>query len=186
MVVETCPSCDRTDVGDGRSCPSCGQVLRAPKGVKLASFEQRLKGFMLDGFVLFAAGIVGLLFLIELLDILFEPPNLLVIVLVVVGGGPFGIWSLWWLLILNRSQTPGKQLAGTRVMNAATGEPAGPVRTFFRELVAKSVTGFVFGWFFAIHILWALWDPDRQSLYDKFAGTVVVDDREYRRQQAAI
>ena len=183
-LVETCPSCNRSDVGDGRFCRSCGQMLRAPKGVKLASFEQRLKGFIVDGFALFTAAIVGLIFLLELLDV-FDLNNVLLAVLIVISGGLFGIWALWWLLILNQSQTPGKQLAGTRVMEADTGQPAGLVRTIFRESVAKTATAIVFGWFFAIHVLWALWDPDRKGLYDKIAGTVVVDDREYRRQQAA-
>ena len=182
MTESKCPSCGRTDLGDGRFCPGCRQMLNAPKGVRLASYEQRLRGFIVDGFVLFVALIVGVFAVVELFDIVIEPPNLLVIALVVMAGGLFGLWSLWWLLVLNSSQTPGKQLAGIRVMNATTGEPAGFVRTFFRESIAKSLTGAVFGWFFGMHILWALWDPDRQGLYDKFAGTVVVDDKEYRLQ----
>ena len=182
MTDVRCPSCGRSDVGEGRFCPGCRQMLNAPKGIRLASYEQRLRGFVVDGFVLFVALVVGLLFLIDVFNILFEPPNLLVIVSLVIGGGLFGLWSLWGLLVLNSSQTPGKQLAGIRIMNAATGEPAGLMRTFFRESVAKSLTGAVFGWFFGMHILWALWDPDRQGLYDKFAGTVVVDDKKFRLQ----
>ena len=108
--------------------------------------------------------------------------NTLVAVLVVVGGGLFGIWALWWLVVISLGQIPGKRLAGVRVMNAATGEPAGPVRTFFRESVAKVGTGVVFGWFFGVHVLWALLDIDRQTLYDKVADTVVVDDREHQLQ----
>ena len=181
MTEAKCPSCGRSDVGEGRFCPGCRQMLNAPKGVRLASYEQRLRGFIVDGFVLFAALIVGIVLLLLLLDV-FDLNIVFVILLVVVGGGPFGLWSLWWLLILNNSQTPGKQLAGTRVTNAVTGEPAGFARTFFRESVAKSLTGAVFGWFFGIHVFWALWDPDRQALYDKVAGTVVVDDKEYRLQ----
>jgi uncharacterized RDD family membrane protein YckC len=112
-------------------------MLAAPKGVRLASYEQRLKAVMVDAPVLFAAAIAGLVFLIDILGFLFDVNNTLVVVLLVVGGGLLGIWALWWLLVINRSQTPGKQVAGIRVMNAATGEPAGPVRTFFRESVAK-------------------------------------------------
>ena len=182
MTDIACPSCGRADVGEGRFCRGCRQMLNAPEGVRLASFEQRIRGFMVDAPVLFLVAFAGLLLLIEVFDILIEPPNLLVIAAVVIAGGLFGLWTLWWLIILNQSQTPGKQLAGTRVLNAATGEPAGPVRTFVRESVAKSVTAIVFGWFFGLHVLWLLWDPDRQGLYDKFAGTVVVDDREHRLQ----
>ena len=184
MADRTCPSCNSSDVGEGRFCAECGQMLSAPNGVRLASYEQRVKAFVVDGTVLFAGLIVGLLFLIDVIGI-FNLPNVLVGVLIVLAGGLSGIWALWWLLVLNSSQTPGKQLAGTRVMNAATGEPAGPVRTFLRESVAKMLTATVFGWFFGIHVLWALWDPDRQGLYDKFAGTVVVDDRQYRLQASS-
>ena len=176
MADERCPSCNRDDVGRGRFCQGCGQMLSAPRGVRIASYEQRIRGFIVDGFVLFAAIIVGIILLLLLLDV-FDLNIVLVIVLVVIGGGPFGVWSLWWLTILNGGQTPGKQLAGIRVVDYE-GNPAGFVRTFFRESVAKTITGIVFGWLFAVHILWALWDPDRQGLYDKFAGTLVVDDRE--------
>ena len=181
MEDRRCPACNESDVGEGRFCQAYGQMLAAPKGIRVASYEQRFRAFVVDAPVLFLAGIAGLVFLIEVLNILFEPNNLLVIVLVVIGGGPFGIWGLCWLLILNRSQTPGKQLAGIRVMNAATADPAGPIRTIFRESVAKMSTGVVFGWFFAIHILWALADTDRQTIYDKVAGTVIVDDQDYQR-----
>ena len=182
MTDVKCPACDRSDVGEGRFCQACGQMLAAPKGVRLASYEQRLKAVMVDAPVLFVAAIAGLVFLIDVLGFFFDVNNTLVALLVVVGGGLFGIWALWWLVVISLGQTPGKRLAGIRVMNAATGEPAGPVRTFFRESVAKMGTGAVFGWFFGVHVLWALLDIDRQTLYDKVADTVVVDDREHQLQ----
>ena len=179
MTEQNCPSCNRSDVGEGRFCRECGQMLIAPAGIRLASLGQRLAGFVLDGFVLSAAAVSGLVFLIDVLGI-FNLPNLLVGALLLVSGGLFGVWAVWWLAVITRSQTPGKQITGTRVVDAATGEPAGLVRTLFRESVAKMGTATVLGWFFGIHVLWILWDVDRQGLYDKIAGTVVVDDREYR------
>ena len=181
MAERTCRACDRRDLGEGIFCTSCGQMMAAPKGVKLASYGQRLVAVMVDAPVLFIAVVVGLLFLIDILDILFDVNNTLMAVLIVLSGGLFGIWALWWLVVINRSQTPGKQVAGVRIMNAATGQPAGPVRTFLRESVAKTGTGIMFGWLFGAHILWAAIDIDRQTLYDKVADTVVVDDREYQR-----
>ena len=101
----------------------------------------------------------------------------MVLCLVTLGVG----WLIWQLIVLSYGQTPGKQLVGIRA-SKDSGEPAGWGRTFLREFVAKLITSLLVGWFFSIHMLWALWDKDRQALYDKLAGTVVVDDREYRRQ----
>jgi uncharacterized RDD family membrane protein YckC len=42
-------------------------------------------------------------------------------------------------------------------------------RGFLRALLA-----IIFGAFFALGYLWALWDPNGQTLHDKFAGTLVI------------
>jgi len=88
-------------------------------------------------------------------------------------------YLIWWLIVLARGQTPGKQLIGIRAWDV-NGTPSGWGRTFLREFIAKLITHFVVGWFFYVDTLWMLWDRDRQALYDKLAGTVVVDDRVYR------
>lgn len=88
-------------------------------------------------------------------------------------------YLIWWLIVLERGQTPGKQLLGIRAMKD-NGEPSRWGRTFLREFVVK---GIIFGLLAAITAsvvvwwldnLWALWDRDRQALHDKVAGTVVV------------
>lgn len=84
----------------------------------------------------------------------------------------FIVYFIWWLIVLERGQTPGKQLLGIRAMKD-NGEPSRWGRTFLREFVVK---GIIFGlpvvsW---LDNLWALWDRDRQALHDKVAGTVVV------------
>lgn len=89
-------------------------------------------------------------------------------------------WFIWWLIVMAQGQTPGKQIVGIRVYHDH-GVPAGWGRTFLREFVAKAITGFIVGWFFSIDRLWALWDQDRQALYDKISSTIVVDDREMTR-----
>ena len=93
-------------------------------------------------------------------------------------------WLIWWLIALGNGQTPGKQILGIRVYTA-TGEPASWGRTFFRELIAKLITGILVGWIVFIDRLWALWDKDKQALYDKMAGTIVVDDKASGSQMAA-
>ncbi len=42
----------------------------------------------------------------------------------------------------------------------------------FREVIAKFIVGFAL---LGLGVWWMLWDQDRQALYDKFAGMLVVD-----------
>lgn len=87
-------------------------------------------------------------------------------------------YLIWWLIVLERGQTPGKQLLGIRAMKD-NGQPSRWGRTFLREFVVKGV---IFGLLAAITAsvvwwldnLWPLWDRDHQALHDKVAGTVVV------------
>ena len=110
MAQMSCVSCNRTDVGEGRFCRWCGQMLIGPIGVKLAGIGQRLLAYILDVLLLFLTLFLGYL--------------------------------IWWLIVLARGQTPGKQLVGIRVWDAS-GTPAGWGRTFLREFIAKLITHFV-------------------------------------------
>lgn len=69
-------------------------------------------------------------------------------------------------------QTWGKKLAGIRVIRE-TGEPLGYTRAFLRWATAIGLT-------IAllipnlIDVLWPLWDPKKQALRDKVAGSIVI------------
>lgn len=99
-------------------------------------------------------------------------------------------------------QTLGKRLLGLRVVAVdPAGEPIQLPRAIWRALInnvgyqlpaffflllAINVwVDFLFGLFLTwigvlLSYLWAIWDhPLHQSVHDRFAGTVVVDDREY-------
>ena len=75
-----------------------------------------------------------------------------------------------------KSATPGKLLVGLRVRRWAEAGPLGS------GVVARRLLGFqvasqvpTFGGIYAIFdVLWPLWDPRRQALHDKIAGTCVV------------
>ncbi len=87
-------------------------------------------------------------------------------------------YIIWWLIVLDKGQTPGKQLVGIRAVSE-NGEPARWGRTFLREFVVKElVFGFLgvltIGVAWLLDFLWALWDEDRQTLHDKMAATFVV------------
>ena len=68
--------------------------------------------------------------------------------------------------------TVGKQLVGTRLVGARTGQPVGAGRSFLRQLahVLDSLPCYL-GW------LWPLWDPRSQTFADKLTETVVVRQR---------
>jgi uncharacterized RDD family membrane protein YckC len=91
----------------------------------------------------------------------------------VVGG--FGLWlglSALYHVYLGGvvGQTPGKRLAGLRVISIR-GTTPGPLRAAGRFLALIASVGPVgLGW------IWALFDRERRGLHDHLAGTHVVID----------
>ena len=92
-------------------------------------------------------------------------------------------YIVWWLIVLGRGQTPGKQIVGIRVIKD-NGEPSGWGYTFLREFVIKALlVGFLsdatFGIGRLVDYLWPLWDraEKMQTLHDKLLGTLVVLNR---------
>ena len=80
--------------------------------------------------------------------------------------------------VLNGSemgQTFGKRALGIQVRDAASGGPIGADRAGLRYIVVGlfRIIPF-FGLFTLLDGLWPLWDPRRQALHDKIAGSVVV------------
>lgn len=82
-------------------------------------------------------------------------------------------WVIWALIVHKDGQTPGKRLMGMRIVRTDTGVAASWGYTFLREWIVKSFIGNIT---LGIGYLWILWDKDRQTLYDKVMGTIVVDD----------
>ena len=81
-------------------------------------------------------------------------------------------YVIWWLIVLSRGQTPGKQLLGIRAVKR-NGSPAGWGITFIREIVKYIAHSFVIG-FFADVILLLMDDEQHRSLSDRVADTVIV------------
>jgi uncharacterized RDD family membrane protein YckC len=90
-------------------------------------------------------------------------------------------WLIWSLIVWNKSQTPGKQLLKMKTVKIDTGERATYGTMALRELVGKWLIVDAAIWslcFVAALVLdfMLLWDKDRQELWDKIAGTIIVDD----------
>jgi uncharacterized RDD family membrane protein YckC len=145
--VTVCPNCGQAWTG-AQSCTFCGQVWGLPKGIVLASAGRRLGGYLLEG--------------------------LLIVCTLVIG------WIIWTLIVWAHGQTPAKQLLGMRVVRLDTRAHAGWGRMFLRDILGKFVVWFVGALLLGIGAIvadcWLLWDKDKQELWDKIAGTVVVND----------
>jgi uncharacterized RDD family membrane protein YckC len=73
-----------------------------------------------------------------------------------------------------RGQTVGKMACGIRVIDLAQGGSIGYSRAFIRWIgrIASSIV-ILLGYF------WMLWDKEKQTWHDKFAGSVVVPTSAY-------
>ena len=181
-------------MGKGVFCLGCGQFLTAPAGVRAAGLGRRVAAYLLDGLIPAATIIFFLIvsfFAIVTVDFDDDTERwgfaVLGIALLVSLLG----YVVWWLIVLRRGQTPGKQLVGIRVIRI-DGRASDWSWTFLREFgikfVAINAVTFISGsigtivWI--VDLLWAFWDRDHQALHDKIMKTVVVDERAYRRAAA--
>jgi len=83
--------------------------------------------------------------------------------------GQLVLWGLIVVLVAWRGQSPGKMIAGIRIVDAE-GRAPGVLRAIVREVIGKTAsTVFLFVGYFV-----AVVDPRRQALHDKLAGTFVV------------
>jgi uncharacterized RDD family membrane protein YckC len=89
-------------------------------------------------------------------------------------------WAVWSLVVWSRGQTPAMQVLHIRVVKLSTGQTATWGTMALREFVAKGlIMGVISAVFFPAWLVLAfmlLWDEQRQELWDKIAGTIVVND----------
>ncbi len=86
----------------------------------------------------------------------------------------FALWYHVWKLGTS-GQTWGMRALKISLADKSTGKhPVGIGRALLRALLAFVITCIPFGIF--VDLLWPLWDPDKQTLHDKTASTVVMND----------
>lgn len=76
---------------------------------------------------------------------------------------------LFSLLITRHGATPGKKIAGLRVVSKEGVNPTF-MEAFLREFVGKFISGIVLG----LGYFWVIFDKEKQGWHDKIAGTHVV------------
>lgn len=99
------------------------------------------------------------------------------LVVVTLGVG----WLAWWVALLPSGRTPAKQVLKLRVVDAWSGAPVGWGRMLWREVGCKALIVGLFG-AVTLGLGWALASvlvltATRQALWDRIAGTGVVDER---------
>jgi uncharacterized RDD family membrane protein YckC len=150
-------------------------VIPAPPQIdqRLASIGQRIVGFVIDGVIL--AVPVSVLVLvyadINLDKQVFSIPTWISYAIAAISVGYHLVLVRW------RGQTVGKMVMRTKVVRA-DGSHLGWHHAALRALVPVAVGVLPLG-FLAVMLsigvyFVALWDPHRQGLHDKAAGTVVV------------
>jgi uncharacterized RDD family membrane protein YckC len=138
--------------------PGTGGAMAVPGN--LASPGLRIVGGLIDFVILLVINaIVG--------AILQNVRGLAGIIDLAVDVAYFGyFWS-------SRGQSIGMMVFGFKVRDMATGQYPDMTKAAIRGLVWTLEAGFTICIIGAIGWLWQLWDPQRQAIHDKVAGTIV-------------
>ena len=129
------------------------------------------------------------------ITILLDSAIIFILAVVIVGPGDLGHgtglavymagWALYYIgFTIGVGATPGKMAMGIHVADKSGGKPR-PDSVILRYVVMMA-GALPFGIGTVISILLALSDPQRRSLHDRVAGTLVLDGRppleQWRRQ----
>ena len=98
---------------------------------------------------------------------------LLIIVTLVIG------WIIWWVILWKQGQTPAKSILKMRVWKLDAGRAANTSEMAIREAVGKWLLNFI-PFYTIVSGIIVLTDPQSQGIWDKIAGTVVIDDPDGR------
>ena len=168
-----CQTCGGQLVLGNLFCDTCRQMWGAPEGVKSADYGTRAAAYILDMVITWGLSIVvivlGIVFALS-----FNNFWIAIIPLIVIWLA----YLVWWVMLLRRSQTPGKLIMKLWVIRDG-GQPAGWGLMFVREFFIKGLLFGILGGvtlYIAIllDLLWPLWDRNKQTLHDKIIGTHVV------------
>lgn len=130
---------------------------------------------LLDGLlIVITTNILGWLLrfsLTSVIDIQNSPFEIAVLLDLIIFFIQLALNILYFVYFIGeRGQTLGKIALGIKVVRLDTIQVPGYGTAALREILGKLVSTLTLG----IGYLWMLWDPKRQTLHDKIAGTVVV------------
>jgi uncharacterized RDD family membrane protein YckC len=86
-------------------------------------------------------------------------------------------WIVWSLMVWSKGQSPAKSMMSLRCVRLEEDRAADFGTMALRELVGKWLVGTItLGITNIVSLFMILLTPDRQAVWDKLAGTVVVED----------
>ena len=128
-----CQTCGGQLVLGNLFCDTCRQMWGAPEGVKSADYGTRAAAYILDMVITWGLSIVvivlGIVFALS-----FNNFWIAIIPLIVIWLA----YLVWWVMLLRRSQTPGKLIMKLWVIRDS-GQPAGWGLMFVREFFIKGL-----------------------------------------------
>ena len=193
-----CPACGEMVKEQAKKCRHCGEVFdadlkrrsgrkkssgsRRREGYPLADLGKRFLGAMADGLVGLLLFAPGFGFIIAANPDAPQPDE----TLMVLGGiailvGFLVLVGLNLYLLAQRSQTIGKYLLKTQIIDYETDEPAGFVkawliRSFVNGLISVTAGCIpVIGTFYGLIDVLFIFGEERRCIHDHIAGTYVAD-----------
>ena len=163
-----------TECGTQYDGQQCGACTSASSQLELAGWWKRVGASLVDFLVL-----VPILIVVSIVLVKAQPITALLVSFVL----EFMYLSLMWTK--RNGQTVGAKAVGIRVV-AADGSPMTPEMAYRRAAVYQLFNvGSSMKWVLQplgtiallLNVLWPLWDPQKQTLHDKAAGTIVVVDK---------
>jgi uncharacterized RDD family membrane protein YckC len=200
VVHRYCSSCGAAIADDAAFCDACGSKLQPPAVSRAAAaaptavatytyagFLRRAAAYIVDAAAAIVLGaLVGLMWGFVALVILYVAqgdqhytsgrefaPTMTFWLLFMLGWLAAFFW--YHLLATARGGGFGKRLLGMRIVRESDGAAPGLGSAFLRILIPVVLAWMSSGIGSLLDYAWALWDPRRQTLHDKAAGTLVVD-----------
>lgn len=184
-----CSVCGEQKSADDKFCPWCGEGDK-PKGSKkkkrrreeypIADLGKRFLGALVDGFaamLFIGPGFAMLIAGSEEMDAgnRESPLAIIGLLLLVLGGGALLVIHI--MLLANRSQSIGKYLMKTQILDYETDQPAGLIKTlllrgFVNQIICQLPC---VGAIYSLVDILCIFGEDHRCLHDQLAGTYVVD-----------
>lgn len=192
--LQPCPACGESVSSTARECRHCGEELQGASSWKKSSrrssrsshrqtgeyptadLGKRFIGKFVDGL---ASGLsvlpgFGLLIAAATSNDGRGDEQLAIVGVIVILIGVVALFVVQIYLLVAHSQSIGKWMVNTKIMDYETHEPAGFVRSFILRSFLNGLIGSVVPFYSLIDIC-VIFGEEHRCLHDQIAGTYVVD-----------
>lgn len=172
-------------IGVGYGAPQPGM---GPETVQLASLLQRFLGALLDTLFAMICGVPGFVLMIIGMFLVDQQqredpdgtpviPLLMFLGILLIAIGSLVMLAVQIWLLATRSQTLGKFLMKTQVVDFETGQPADFVHCAVLRILINSLIGSIpcVGGIYSLVDIFYIFREDRRCIHDLIASTTVID-----------